>query len=131
MNRVILIGRLTNNAEVKTIGEHKVCDNLSLAQKDFKGNTKFYNLKAWGRHAEVLEQYTSKGDMICIEGHIEIEAWEQDVNGTKVKREKWVIGVDKVELLPNPKRDESKPQTQTQNKTQNTNERKQEDFSFD
>ena len=66
-NKVILIGRLTRDPELKTIGETSVAKfSLAVGSSYKKGNekveeTSFFECEVWGKLADVLGQYATKG----------------------------------------------------------------------
>lgn len=96
MNKVVLIGRLTKDIEVRAVGNTpKKVAEFSLACQTGK-DTEFINCVAWDRTVEVLDQYTSKGSQIGIEGHLTINKW-QDANGNN--RQKMIVTCDRIELL--------------------------------
>lgn len=72
MNSISLIGRLTKDPELKTKGEVKYC-LFSLAVKRIakKDETDFFNCTAFGKTAEVIEQYCKKGRELGVTGSIE------------------------------------------------------------
>lgn len=91
INKVILIGRLTNNPESRTIPSgQSVCSfglatsrtwtNKQTNQKEEK--TEFHNIVLWGRLAEIASQYLSKGSLTYIEGRLQTRSW-QDQSGNK------------------------------------------------
>ena len=85
MNKVILIGRMTKDAEVRyTQQKNTAVANLTLAvdRKTEKDKTDFINCVAWGKVAELIEKYVSKGDRLGIVGHIQTGSYEKD--GKKV-----------------------------------------------
>ena len=102
MNKVILTGRLTRDAELSflpSVGIPKI--NFSLAvernyQKD-KNNKKvdFINCEMLGKHTENLCQYITKGKAILVEGELNIEQYEKDGE----KRSYTKVKVDKLEFL--------------------------------
>lgn len=100
MNSVSLLGRVGQSPEVKTLngknGEFKVCNNLSLAVRRDKDNTDWISCKVIGKTAEIVEKYVSKGDLLLIEGSLQVETWEKDNN----KQTKTIVNVNKVHLLP-------------------------------
>jgi single-strand DNA-binding protein len=90
LNRVMLIGRLGQDPELRiTSGGTTVC-NLSLATtekwKDKNGDkqerTEWHRCVAWGKQAEILAQYVSKGSLLYVEGSLETKAWD-DKDGNK------------------------------------------------
>lgn len=89
-NKVILIGRLGKDPEVKTVGEGNKVAELSLATsetyKDRAGEkqskTEWHKCIFWGNIAGVIEQYLKKGSQIAVEGKIEYRSYE-DKDGAK------------------------------------------------
>jgi len=85
VNRVILIGNIGKDPDVKTIGENKVA-NFSLAtseaRKDKDGNkveqTEWHNIVIWGKLAEVAEKWLKKGSQIYLEGKIRTRNYDKD-----------------------------------------------------
>lgn len=77
-NRVQLIGNAGNDPEVKTFEDGKKLATLSIATnesyKNEKGekieNTQWHHIKAWGKTAEIIEKYVTKGKEIAIGGKL-------------------------------------------------------------
>jgi single-strand DNA-binding protein len=92
------IGRLTRDPVVKQVGaDLSVCE-LGLAVGDRKKGedvVSFFDVVAFGKTAEVLEQYAGKGKQIAVRGRLEQQRWEKDGQ----KRSKVVIVADRVQLL--------------------------------
>ncbi|MFP3089786.1 single-stranded DNA-binding protein [Treponema sp. TIM-1] len=93
LNHVVLIGRLTRDAELKyTSGGQPVC-KFSLAVNRRKKNgdqwvdeVSYFDIVLWGRQGESLNQYLVKGKMVGIEGELRQDRWEQDgQNRSKVE----------------------------------------------
>lgn len=87
MNKVILIGRLTKNPEIKTTQQGFTIARYSLAvTRKFKQqsdtNVDFINCVAFGKIAEIATQYLDKGIKIAIVGRIQVRSWN-DQNGQK------------------------------------------------
>ena len=89
MNRVILIGRLTRDVEVRVAGngETRVA-NFSLAvdrrwKRDGEQNADFPNCIAFNKTAEFLEKYGKKGTKFVVEGRLQTGSYEKQ-DGTKV-----------------------------------------------
>jgi single-strand DNA-binding protein len=102
-NRVILLGNLTRDVEVKHIASGTAVANASLAvnekYKDKSGNAiedvTFVDLTLWGRTAEVAGEYLSKGSPVLVEGRLKQESWEKDGQ----KRSKIVVVVEKLTMV--------------------------------
>lgn len=77
-NKVQLIGNLGNNPEIRTIDNGKKMARFSVATNETyrtaKGEkvteTQWHNLVAWGKVAEIAEQFLSKGSEVAIEGKL-------------------------------------------------------------
>lgn len=89
-NRVQLIGCLGNDPEIKNFEGSKKLANFTLATnesyKNDKGEkveeTQWHRLVAWGKTAEIIEKYATKGKEIAIEGKLTHRNYE-DKNGEK------------------------------------------------
>lgn len=70
MNKVILMGRLTKDPEIRQAQSGTLVANYSLAvdRGDKDGNTDFINCKAFGKPAEFVQKYLHKGMKILVEG---------------------------------------------------------------
>lgn len=88
-NKVQLIGHVGNDPEVKTFDGNKVA-NLTLATNEnytnAKGekveNTEWHRITAWGKSAEIIEKFVSKGKEIAIEGKLSHRSYD-DKEGNK------------------------------------------------
>jgi single-strand DNA-binding protein len=104
VNRVILVGNLGRDAEVRHTAGGQAVATLNLATtenwKDKEGQrqekTEWHRVVVWGRTAEALGQYLTKGKQIAIEGRIETRQWD-DKDGNK--RYTTEIKADRVTLL--------------------------------
>ncbi len=84
MNTVILIGRLTKDPEIRYTQDQKpVCRfNLAVDRPYKKDETDFFNVVVFGKVAENVEKYLSKGSQVGVEGSIQNNNYE-DKNGVK------------------------------------------------
>jgi single-strand DNA-binding protein len=95
VNKVILLGNLGADPEVKHLEGDKVVANLRLATteayKDRTGNrvenTEWHDLELWDGQAKIAEQYLKKGMQLYVEGKIKSDSW-QDEQGNNRKRVK-------------------------------------------
>jgi single-strand DNA-binding protein len=102
LNHVVLIGRLTRDAELKyTAGGQAVCKfSLAINRRKKSGDQwveepNFFDVVLWGRQGETLNQYLVKGKQIAVEGELRQDRWEQDgQNRSKVE-----IMANNVQLL--------------------------------
>jgi single-strand DNA-binding protein len=93
INHVVLIGRLTRDAELKyTAGGQAVC-KFSIAVNRRRKNGEqwvdepnFFDIVLWGRQGEAVNQYLIKGKAVGVEGELRQDRWEQDgQNRSKVE----------------------------------------------
>lgn len=90
VNKVILVGRLGQDPEVRYAPSGTAVANFTIAtnevRRDRDGNnqeiTDWHKIVAFGKTAEFLEQYIKKGDMIYVEGKLQTRSWE-DKDGVK------------------------------------------------
>jgi single-strand DNA-binding protein len=85
MNKVILKGRIGKDWELRTVGDSNSVANTSLATSEkYKDQetTQWHRLVAWGKTAEIVSQYTKKGEEILVEGKVTYRDWE-DKEGNK------------------------------------------------
>lgn len=86
MNKVILIGRLGGDPELKYTPNGTAQAKLNLATserwKDNDGNnkekTEWHRIITWRRQAEFAGEWLKKGQLVCVEGKLQTRSWEQD-----------------------------------------------------
>lgn len=86
LNKVMLIGNLTRDPEMKSLPSGIKVTNFSLATnrvwKDKDGSkkesTEYHNVVSFGRQAEIIAQYMKKGSNIMVEGRLQTRSWESD-----------------------------------------------------
>ena len=89
-NRVQLIGHVGNEPEIKTFDGGKKLANLTIATNDTYRNDKgdkveqpeWHKVTAWGKTADIIEKYVTKGKEVAIEGKLTHRSYE-DKNGEK------------------------------------------------
>lgn len=81
MNKVFLIGRLTNDPELRE-NENSKMAKFTLAVNRLKEGADFINCIAWNKTAEVISKYFKKGSQLALEGRINTGSYEKD--GKKV-----------------------------------------------
>lgn len=88
LNKIILQGRFANDLEIKYTPSNTAVISASLAvqrsRKDASGKypTDFISCVFWGKTAETVSQFFSKGDQVLVSGRLETRQW-QDKNGNK------------------------------------------------
>jgi single-strand DNA-binding protein len=94
LNKVMLIGNLGRDPEVRTTASGTPVANFSLATSrrwtDRDGQrqeqTEWHNIVCWGRQAEIAGQYLTKGKQIFVEGRLQTRSWEDKNSGEKKYR---------------------------------------------
>ena len=105
-NRVILMGNLAKDPDVKTIPSGQTVANITVAVgrewKDKSGekqsHTDFVQCQAWGKLADIVGQYAAKGKPVLVEGRLSV----RDFDDAKTGQHRWVTEVvlDNLTLLP-------------------------------
>lgn len=97
-NKVILIGNLTRDVELRSIAGGQSVAKIGVAvnrkyrskDNEEREETTFVDCEAWGRTAEVMNQYLRKGSPVFIEGRLKLDQWE-DKEGQKRSQLRVVI----------------------------------------
>jgi len=105
-NKVVLLGNLTRDPQLKYLPSQTPVVDFGLAMnRKFKtqageqrDETTFVDCTAFGRTAEIINQYVRKGNMLFIEGRLRYETWEDKQGGGK--RSKLSVHVENVQLMP-------------------------------
>ena len=103
-NRVMLMGNLTRNPELKYTPSGTAVTDLGLAvNESFKNKagetveqTCFVDVVVWGRQAETASEFLTKGSPAFIEGRLQFDQWE---NQEGEKRSKLRVRADRVQFL--------------------------------
>ncbi len=104
-NRVILVGNLTRDIELKYTPSGTAVTDVGLAVNDRRKSqtgewieeTTFIDVTLWGRTAEVASEYLGKGSPILIEGRLKLDTWETDGQ----KRSKLRVVGERMQMLGN------------------------------
>lgn len=118
MNKVILIGNLTKNINLKylttgvAVGESSMAINQAYKKQDGTKvqDTCFIDIVMYGRSAEISNQYLKKGSKLCIEGKLNFQQWSDQYGN---KRSKHIVSVEKVEFLDTKSDDNVQQATQS------------------
>jgi len=103
-NRVILLGNLTQDVEIRYIPSGMAVTDVRMAVNDRRKNADgewveeatFVDVTLWGRTAEVASEYLSKGSPVFIEGRLKLDSWE---TGDGQKRSKLKVVGERMQLL--------------------------------
>lgn len=102
-NRVILVGNVTRDIELKYTQGGTAVTDVGMAVNDRRKNAAgdwvdevtFVDVTLWGRTAEVASEYLGKGSPILIEGRLKLDTWETDGQ----KRSKLRVVCDRMQML--------------------------------
>jgi single-strand DNA-binding protein len=106
VNKVILIGNLTRDPEIKYTPKGTAVTDLGLAVNRFipaseggekREETTFIDVTLWGRTAEIANEYAKKGRPIYVEGRLQMDTWDDKQTGQKRSKLK-VVG-ENIQLL--------------------------------
>jgi single-strand DNA-binding protein len=92
-NKVLLMGNLTRDIELRNIPSGQAVANIGLAVNrtftDREGTrreeTTFVDCEAWGKTAEIMAQYLSKGKPVFVEGRLKLDTWQDKDGGNRSK----------------------------------------------
>ena len=105
VNKVILIGNLTRDPQLKTLASSTpVCEFGLASNRRYKGQggeereeVCFVDCAAFGKQAEVLQKYVTKGKPLYVEGRLKYDSWEAKDGGGK--RSKLSVVVENFQFL--------------------------------
>lgn len=103
INKVVISGNLTRDAELAQLQNGTSLLRLGVAVNERRKNANgewedyanFVDCTVWGKRAEALERYLSKGTKVCIEGRLHYSSWEKD----GMRRSKLDVNVDEIEFM--------------------------------
>ena len=103
MNHVVLIGRLTKDVELKymqgtgtPVANFAIAVDREFTGKDGKKEVDFINIQVWGKSAENCANYIGKGSLVCVQGSIRIDSYQNQAGETrKVTR----VNANRVQFL--------------------------------
>lgn len=105
LNKVMLIGNLTRDPEIRYTPKGQAVTDIGLAVNrvystesgEKREEVTFIDITLWGRTAEVVHQYCKKGRPLFVEGRLQLDTWDDKQTGQKRSKLK-VIG-DGIQLL--------------------------------
>ena len=119
LNKVMLIGRVGGNPQIRTVGDQKVALFSLATSEKYKGKdgnpvetTEWHNITIWGKLAEVAEKFVTSGSQLYIEGKIKTEKYT-DNNGvekfaTKILANSFQMLGSKSESLAQPQQEQKR-----------------------
>ncbi len=108
-NKVLLMGNLTRDPEVRYTPKGTAIANIGLAVNrvwtnesgEKKEEVTFVDVEVWGRQAETMGQYLSKGRPLFVEGRLKLDTWDDKETGQK--RSKMKVVCENFQFLGAPK----------------------------
>ena len=103
INKVVLVGRLTRDAELKYTANNQAVANFSIAvnrsvkrNDQWESEANFFDATIFGDRAKSVEKYLLRGKQVCVEGELRQDRWQAE-DGQN--RSKVIIIADRVQLL--------------------------------
>ena len=95
LNKAMIIGRLGQDPDVRYTQSNTAVANMSIATSErykdksgeWKETTEWHRVVAWGRTAEICQEYLKKGSQVYIEGPIQTRQWEDKEGQTRYTTE--------------------------------------------
>jgi len=109
LNKVMLIGNVTRDPEIKYTPKGSAVTDLGIAVNrvytpeggEKREETTFVDVTLWGRQAEIAGEYCKKGRSVYIEGRLQLDSWEDKTSGQKRSKLR-VVGENFQLLGPRP-----------------------------
>ena len=100
MNKVMLVGRLTRDPELRSLPSGKHVATFTVATNEYRGGngerTEYHPCVSWDRLAEICGQFLSKGQLVDVEGRLQTRQWDDDAGKRHWKTE---VVVGQLEML--------------------------------
>ncbi len=99
VNKVVLLGNVGKDPEIKMLPSGMAVANLTLATSDrtkdkageWQERTEWHNLTAYQRTAEIIRDYVKKGNKLYVEGRIQTRSWDDQASGQKKYRTEIIV----------------------------------------
>ena len=118
MNQINLIGRITKDLELRYTPQNNkaVCDfsiavNRTYTNEAGEREADFINIQSWGKQAENLKKYQSKGSLIGVSGELRVNQWEEEGQ----RKYKTFVLANQIEFLSSKSSETSDEEPQTNN----------------
>jgi single-strand DNA-binding protein len=133
LNKVFIVGRVTNDVELRATASNQSVANFSIATNrvwsDKSGqkqeDTEFHNIVAWGRQAEIASQFLTKGSMVLVEGRLQTRTWQGNDGQNRRTTE---IVCERLQLGPKPQGGGARPSSPAQKSASKPDEQSQKEF---
>ena len=118
VNRVVLIGRLTRDPELRELNSGKKVVEFSIAvTKRIKpqdgADADFFRIKAWGQTAEYVSTYITKGRLVAVDGRLETRKWTDAEGNPREIIEVVADNINGLDRRDNPKEESEVKSTST------------------
>jgi single-strand DNA-binding protein len=105
LNRVFVLGNLTKDPELRATASGQSVCTFGLATNRFyttgegkkEQQVEYHTIVAWGKQAELIQQYSKKGSLLLVEGRLQTRDWQDDKG---VKHWKTEIVAERLQLGP-------------------------------
>ncbi len=105
-NQIILLGNLTRDPEMRYLPSNTPVVSFGMASnrrfKDAQGQDReeamFIDCSAFGKQAEIINQYCHKGDLLFVEGRLKLDTWDDKQGGGKLS--KHTVVINNFQLMP-------------------------------
>ncbi len=111
VNKVVLVGNLTRDPEIKQIANGQSIVTFGLATNrewvvggEKKSLAEYHNIAAWGTLAEICGKYLKKGKLVYVEGYLKTRSWDSP-EGAKIFRTE-IVATDMIMLDKKPKEED-------------------------
>ena len=74
-SKIVLVGNLTHDPEIKTVKDHEMVECGIGVRDTYRKETDFFDVVAWGPQAQYLARYAVKGTLVLIDGTPKMEQW--------------------------------------------------------
>jgi len=124
VNECFFLGNCTRDPDISYTPKGKAVAQIGLAINDVwtddtgqkRENVTFLDLEAWGKTAEIAAEYLKKGRLAHFRCRAKLDSWEDRATGAKRSKVKFVV--EKLTLLPNPRRGSEDEQEDAEPRTQ-------------
>ncbi len=105
LNKAFIVGNLTRDPELRQTPTGQAVCSFGVATNRFftdssgqkQKQAEFHNIVAWGRQAEIVNQYLKKGSLVLVEGRLQTRSWQDQQSAKHWKTE---IIAEKIQLGP-------------------------------
>lgn len=130
MNKVILIGRLTRDPELRYTANNKAVCDFTIATnrpvvRDGERVADFINCRVWGKTAENLTKYQNKGNLIAVSGRMQVDRYEDKEGNTRYSN---YVLVEDLEYLERKKENNQEEVKEIENFSTTTEVQQQFDY---